>query len=54
MFEIWIINDRGTYSLFATVSSGTQAGMIAGGLRKRGMWAQVCEHGKNNINGTSR
>lgn len=51
MFEVWFINDRGTYSLFATVSSGEQAGMLANGLKKRGLWAQVCKHGEFKING---
>lgn len=54
MFEVWTINGRGVYELFTSVESGVQAGLIAKGLKKRGMWAQVCKHGENNINGASR
>ena len=53
-YEIWKINERGVYELVEATNDGHMAGVIAKALRARGMWIQVCEHGKNTINGASR
>lgn len=49
MYEVWKINERGTYELVTTTFEPKLAGKIKKKLIARGVFAQVCEHGKNNI-----
>ena len=49
MYEVWKINERGTYELVTTTFEPKLAGKIKNKLIANGIFAQVCEHGKNNI-----
>lgn len=49
MYEVWKINDRGTYELVTKTFEPKLAGKIKKKLIDGGIFAQVCEHGKNNI-----
>lgn len=49
MYEVWKINERGTYELVTTTFEPKLAGKIRKKLMDRGIFAQVCERGKNKI-----
>jgi hypothetical protein len=49
IYEIWKINDRGIYELVTTTFEPKLASKIKNKLIAHGTFAQVCEHGKNNI-----
>ena len=49
MFEVWKINERGIYELVTTTFEPKLAGKIKMKLINNGVFAQVCEHGKNHI-----
>ena len=51
MYEVWKINERGTYELAKRTKIAEKAALTVKIMRANGKWAQMCKAGENNIIG---